>query len=404
MKKMMNWVMAAILICGAGVFTSCSSDDDENVSIDVNYNPSTETRSFNRVLDRVKSDMAEINFQDLDILIKSLREGTATISCTDHNDAGIKKAVVDLRVLLENFFAVDSKTDTDGGSWRLGDLSTTLRLAMEACISFEKTADKQYTGEGLYEESLFVEINDMLSYEIIYSVDKRMDVVVSELGTDELRTMTIKKNGATVLAIVNEEVFDHGLKDQQFFIAKQKKGYVEYGHKKFVLDRTGYNADYVVSHLKYINQGTEVLGITLQAESDLNWENLLHHDVVFTGELGISMIDGAFEIVSDIKNMNAFMIEGLKLAGIAVTGTTKEKCQKSCDDFNAVVTSKLLSTGKDAGTIDVEAVAVDSERDIYRPGIIVQSKLINNGEKATFKEFLEALGGTFESLLKGLIE
>jgi hypothetical protein len=69
-----------------------------------------------------------------------------------------------------------------------------------------------------------------------------------------------------------------------------------------------------------------------------------------------------------------------------------------------VVTSKLLSTGKDAGTIDVEAVAVDSERDIYRPGIIVQSKLINNGEKATFKEFLEALGGTFESLLKGLIE
>ena len=108
---MMNWVMAAILICGAGVFTSCSSDDDDNVSIDVNYNPSTETRSFNRVLDRVKSDMAEINFQDLDILNKSLREGTATISCTDHNDAGIKKAVVDLRVLLENFFAVDSERD-----------------------------------------------------------------------------------------------------------------------------------------------------------------------------------------------------------------------------------------------------------------------------------------------------
>ena len=403
MKKMMNWVMAAILICGAGVFTSCSSDDENESRVIIDDTPS-DTRSFNRVLDRVKSDMAEINFQDLDILVRSLREGTATNSCTDHNETGIKKAVVDLRVLLENFFAVDSKTDTDGGSWRLGDLSMTLRLAMEACISFEKTADKQYTGEGLYEESLFVEINDMLSYEIIYSVDKRMDIVVSELGTDELRTMTIKKNGATVLAIVNEEVFDHGLKDQQFFIAKQKKGYVEYGHKKFVLDRTGYNADYVVSHLKYINQGTEVLGITLQAESDLNWENLLHHDVVFTGELGISMIDGAFEIVSDIKNMNAFMIEGLKLAGIAVTGTTKEKCQKSCDDFNAVVTSKLLSTGKDAGTIDVEAVAVDSERDIYRPGIIVQSKLINNGEKATFKEFLEALGGTFESLLKGLIE
>ena len=169
MKKMMNWVMAAILICGAGVFTSCSSDDENESRVIIDDTPS-DTRSFNRVLDRVKSDMAEINFQDLDILVRSLREGTATISCTDHNETGIKKAVVDLRVLLENFFAVDSKTDTDGGNWRLGDLSMTLKLALEACISFEKTADKQYIGERLYEKSLFVEINDKLSYEIIYSV------------------------------------------------------------------------------------------------------------------------------------------------------------------------------------------------------------------------------------------
>lgn len=403
MKKMMNWVMAAILICGAGVFTSCSSDDENESRVIIDDTPS-DTRSFNRVLDRVKSDMAEINFQDLDILVRSLREGTATISCTDHNETGIKKAVVDLRYLLENFLAVDSKTDTDSKAWRLGDLSMTLKLALEACISFEKTADKQYIGERLYEKSLFVEINDKLSYEIIYSVEKRMDIALSELGTDALRTMTIKKNGTTVLVIVNEEVFDHGVKDQQFFITKLRRGYVEYDQRKFSFDHTGYNTDYFISHLKYNKMGTEVVGITLQSECDLNWENLLRHDVVFTGELGISLLDGAWEIDSDIKNMNAFMVEGLKLAGIAVTGTTKEKCQKSCDDFNAVVTSKLLSTGKDAGTIDVEAVAVDSERDIYRPGIIVQSKLINNGEKATFKEFLEALGGTFESLLKGLIE
>lgn len=32
MKKMIQWMMAAILICGATVFTACSSDDDKNDS------------------------------------------------------------------------------------------------------------------------------------------------------------------------------------------------------------------------------------------------------------------------------------------------------------------------------------------------------------------------------------
>ena len=30
MKKMMHWVLAATLVCGASVFTSCSSDNSDN--------------------------------------------------------------------------------------------------------------------------------------------------------------------------------------------------------------------------------------------------------------------------------------------------------------------------------------------------------------------------------------
>ena len=29
-KKVQNWMLAAILICGTSVFTSCSSDSDDN--------------------------------------------------------------------------------------------------------------------------------------------------------------------------------------------------------------------------------------------------------------------------------------------------------------------------------------------------------------------------------------
>ena len=30
MKKFLNWILAAILICGAMTFTACSSGDDDN--------------------------------------------------------------------------------------------------------------------------------------------------------------------------------------------------------------------------------------------------------------------------------------------------------------------------------------------------------------------------------------
>ena len=30
MKKMMNWMLAAILICGASVMTSCTNDTSDN--------------------------------------------------------------------------------------------------------------------------------------------------------------------------------------------------------------------------------------------------------------------------------------------------------------------------------------------------------------------------------------
>jgi len=35
MRKMIQWVMAATLVCGMSVFTSCSSDDDDKVQVQI---------------------------------------------------------------------------------------------------------------------------------------------------------------------------------------------------------------------------------------------------------------------------------------------------------------------------------------------------------------------------------
>ena len=33
-KKLLQWAMAAALICGASVFTACTSDNDDNPAVD----------------------------------------------------------------------------------------------------------------------------------------------------------------------------------------------------------------------------------------------------------------------------------------------------------------------------------------------------------------------------------
>ena len=404
MKKYLFQMIA--LLCVGMLMTSCSSDDENqpvNEAVDntneVVDNTEAETRSFSKVLERVKTDMTDVDFEDLTILVRSLREGTAKISCTDHDSAGINKAVAELRVLLENFFAVKREAADDSAKWRLGDLSMTLQLAVDACVAFEKTADNNYIGERVYEHALNVNINDTMSYLITYRVEKDTQVALADVGVDALRTLTINKNGTTVMTIANDQSFDLGAKDKKVYASKQTKGSVDYKQRVFSLDRAWYNTDSVVSHLNYSKEGGEVLGLMLKGESNLTKENLLHHDVVFKGELGASFYGGAIAITSNVNNMNALLVESMKLAGIAVKGTTKEKCQEYTDAFNAVIGSKVLAFGVELGSMAVEPVAVDSACNIYRPELVVTWNFGDN-EKLTVKELLDTLRGMFDSLLK----
>lgn len=42
MKRLFQWMLAAILICGATVFTACSSNHDVNCTLKVTITPENE--------------------------------------------------------------------------------------------------------------------------------------------------------------------------------------------------------------------------------------------------------------------------------------------------------------------------------------------------------------------------
>ena len=91
MRKIMNWVLAAILICGASVFTSCSAND-------ANDNPSQEQAKENRkeFIQHTRQnlkDMAEnLNFASWEIA-NEINQGLNTAVL---NNPEFEKAIIPL--------------------------------------------------------------------------------------------------------------------------------------------------------------------------------------------------------------------------------------------------------------------------------------------------------------------
>ena len=57
MRKIMNWVMAATLICGTTVFTSCSNSDDNPI-----VSPTDDSSQFVTLSEAVPDAILEIRY------------------------------------------------------------------------------------------------------------------------------------------------------------------------------------------------------------------------------------------------------------------------------------------------------------------------------------------------------
>ena len=108
MKKMILWALAAIFVCSAYLFTSCSNDDDDILtSIRLNKGTlaltvgQTETLTATITPSDAKdatytwsSDNTAIATVDANGLVTAVAVGKATISATANNGSGVKGVCV----------------------------------------------------------------------------------------------------------------------------------------------------------------------------------------------------------------------------------------------------------------------------------------------------------------------
>lgn len=370
MKKNYAWMMAAIQLlvltvafCGTTVLTSCGSDEyssDNKIEFDLNGQ-----ESLNSLLQSAKADLEAADFKELISLLEALKNDSAKVNWTGRDSTGVQQITNGLKSLLDSFFNSE-KPKTFEKSWNISNLSKTLQLAANVSMALEKNAENQYWGKRNYSDSLDIVVNDTLTYTITLDIEKNTGVSWSAADNEAHRKLIIEKNGSKVLVVDTNHDLDASMNGFNINATQQNISSLDYKGMKFSLVRTQFNLDSVASNIVYSKEGSEVIALKY-----------------------------------DIDNMSKFYVAGLGLAGIALTGSSKENCQKLTDAFNAVVSSKLLLLGDEQGLLMLEPLASDSLPDVYRPTLyLLTNPTEEGGEKYLLKDLMEMMGLTFMNLIQ----
>ena len=371
MKKNYAWMMSAIQLlvltiafCGTTILTSCDNDDkyssDNTIKFDFNGQ-----ESLNSLLQIVKADLEAADFKELISLLDALRNDSAKVNWTGRDSTGVQQITTSLQSLLDSFFNSENPRAFET-SWNFSNLSKTLQMAANVSMALEKDAENKYWGKRNYSEAFDIVVNDTLTYTITLDIEKNTGVSLAEAANDAHRKLTIGKNGSKVLVVDTNHDLDASMNGFNINATQQTISSLDYKDMKFSLVRTQFNLDSVASNIIYSKEGSEVIGLKY-----------------------------------DIDNISKFYVAGLGLAGIALTGSSKENCQKLTDAFNAVVSSKLSLLGDEQGLLMLEPLASDSLPDVYRPTLyLLTNPTEEGGEKYLLKDLMEMMGLTFMNLIQ----
>ena len=389
-------MMAAILVCGSTVLSSCNGDDKLSSDVRIGVEPGFQ-EMINSIMQNVKTDMEVADFKDLAPLTEALKNGTATVSCTGTDSTGVQEIIASLQTLLDSFFDSENPA-TFGWSRNFSNLSKTLQMAVNVSMAFEKNANNQYVGDRNYSQLFDIVVNDTLTYNIAFGTEKNTGVSLEGIDNAVHRKLIIDRNGSTVLVFNTNQNLDASMNGYQINANQLRTGSLEYKDMRFAMERMQHNIGSVVDNFVYYKAGSEVLGIKMKSENNLSLEKLLQHDVMFKGELELCINDGMLKLESNVGNMNKFYLASIGLAGIDIAGSSQENCQKQADAFNAVVNSKLSLFGAEQGVVMIEPVTTDSVSNKYRPELVLQPT--DDGEKIILKDFLEDMGLTFKDIIE----
>jgi len=140
---------------------------------------------------------------------------------------------------------------------------------------------------------------------------------------------------------------------------------------------------------------------TTTVNNNLTLSNILKHDVLYTSDSDISLLNGLAQIVIKVNNLNKFIGNAAALLVLRSTGTTEEKCNQFAETFNENMNANLLVAGSDAGKITVASI-VDEKTGKYVPSFFIISPLFGD-EPVELRSMLANLGISVDDIIGAIL-
>lgn len=404
MKKTSKLALLAILTCSAALVASCSNDDPtvytvipEKAVNTVTPEQTNQPGVFGTYLKQFKIETPHVSFDALTKLSFSLHQGTAKVVANDAFKQYADQFTKSLTSLLDNLLQGNGQNQTETRSWQLGDLTQTLQSAIDVSNILESLNNYNLLGPDSISESFNIVVNDSLTYKVTVDKKRGNNVAATSVGNTIQRKVTIDKNGTWLMTIDTNQGNTAKIKENHLEVGSAITGSLTYDDLKFTLDQQIQGTDSLVTTLGYQKNNAPIIDITAKTNGNLNWENLVNNNVLYTGKLIFNLLGGTTGIECNINDLSKFFDIGVETSKYLLSGKNKDNCQQLTDKVNSVVSSHLNLLGTDCGILSFEPLLTDSINNTYEPAVMIQTSPTD--EKIAVKDILDAFGITVESLM-----
>lgn len=397
MKKILLWMMAAIIACGGiNLITSCSNDNEPSAKF-VFPDKKNQPEASSVFMKNFKIETPAIDFDALTLLSISLHQGTAKVIANDSYQLNMDQFVKALSSLLDNLLQGNGQGKSDTRSWQLGDLGNTLQSAINVSKILESLYNNSLFGPDSISESYNFVVNDTLTYKVTVDKKRGYSIAATSFDNSIQRRVTIDKNGTWLMTIDANQGNMAKIKENHLDVNTTITGSLTYGDLQFTLDKQIQDTDSLTTTLSYLKDNAPIIDITMQTSNNLTWENLMNNNVLYKGKLTFNLLGGNSAIECDINDMGKFYDLGLETSKYLLSDKTKEKCQQLTDKVNSVISTHLYLLGNDFGILTIDPLLNDSVNNEYVPSLMIQGSPTD--EKVALKDILNAFGITLESLM-----
>ena len=143
--------------------------------------------------------------------------------------------------------------------------------------------------------------------------------------------------------------------------------------------------------------GSALAKCTTDVTDNVTLANLLKHDVAFTADYNLSLMNDLILVGGKVNSINKLIGHAVLFVGLRKNGASEDACKELADLFNENMSTNMSILGTNAGTINAAPVFND-KLGKYVPTFMINSPLFGD-EPVDINTMLSNLGISIEDII-----